>query len=197
MELILLHPHRSASGGGHLSPPRLGLRWVPGPHCLHSAKPQALALHPGATCSCCKTSYMQALCLQPELVQQHHALPFLPHSHSRPCQASIIGKNPKMAYFWQGRPLGVAILRVEGQLMPPAPKLPTPVPWPAPLALPASPAPGGLAAAGKKKRLLSLIPQGSDKKCHPLLGNTTQPDKNLYQARTYGWLQNTEPGGAG
>lgn len=37
-----------------------------------------------------------------------------------------------------------------------------------PLSPPASP------AAGEKKGLLSLIPQGPDKKCHPLLGSITR-----------------------
>lgn len=72
---------------------------------------------------------------------------FLIHA-PRPCPASVICKNLKMAYFRQGRRLGMAVLKQEGRRCPvqPAPRL-----WPA--LLPSCSQPhgtGGLAAAGRK-----------------------------------------------
>ena len=85
-------------------------------------------------------------------------LSFLPHSHSTPCPASITCRN----LMWPSlvRPLGVAVSREQGQLMPLPAKLPTSRALARPGTLPASPAHEGLAAS-KKKGLLSRIQQGS------------------------------------
>lgn len=68
----------------------------------------------------------------------------------RPCPASIICKNLKMAYFRQGRLLGMAVLKTEGGRCPPQPRLPTPRLWPALLPSCSQPCTGGLAAAERK-----------------------------------------------
>lgn len=67
-----------------------------------------------------------------------------------PCPASVICKHLKMAYFRQGRLLGIAVLRDESQLMPTAARAAHSGALARPLTLPASPAHGGLAAAKRK-----------------------------------------------
>lgn len=88
-------------------------------------------------------------------------LSFLPSSfplQALPCSYHM--QKSHVAFFSQGRPLGVAVSREQGQLMPLPAKLPTSWALARPGTLPASPAHEGLAAS-KKKGLLSLIQQGS------------------------------------
>lgn len=171
---------------------------MPGLSCLRSAEPQG-------RCHGAGLYSWGANCLSaPVQGPTHEALPFalsrlqpsfLIHA-PRPCPlASIICKNLKMAYFRQGRLLGMAVLKQEGQRCPAQPKLPGPRLWPA--LLPSCSRTAQEAWLRLKERAAISDSAG------PLISNVTPrwqyypADKNLYQAQTYGWLQNTEPDGAG
>lgn len=58
------------------------------------------------------------------------SLSFLPHSQSGALPCFYHMQKPHVAYFSQGRPLGAAVSKEQGQLMPPPAKLPTPGPGP-------------------------------------------------------------------
>lgn len=97
-------------------------------------------------------------CLHPKLVQQHQALSFLPHSHSRalPCFYHMQKSQNSLHPLRQA--IGSGCLERRGPADATAAQAAHSGPRPAPLTLPASRAHEGL-AAGKKKGLLSLIPQ--------------------------------------